>query len=109
MSFRATTLVTVLRGEGADDFGDPVDTDAVAYRDVPASILETVTRQSRPVDGRTDAVRSYACRVHHNVTLYRDDRIRDQRTGDVYTVDEIITPTNPVGHTFRRLTLRRVT
>lgn len=112
MSFIATTTVTVLRGEGTDGYGDPIDLDTPVATGRPASILETVSRAKRPVEGRTDNVRSYAGRVRMGpggVELKKDDRVRDERTNITYTVDEIVQPTNPVGHAVTRLVLRRVT
>jgi hypothetical protein len=109
MSFLATTTVSVLRGETTDSFGDPVDADTVVASGVPASLLETRSTARRPVEGRTDNVRSYNLRVRTNLALQRDDRIRDERTGVTYTVDELVTPVNPAGHAATRVVLRKVT
>jgi hypothetical protein len=110
MSWRATTTVTILRGEGIDRFDDPIDTDVVVADRVPASIIEQgPNSRSRPVDGRTDQVRGYAMRVHRNIELRKGDRVRDERTQVIYTIDFAATPANPAGHTSRRATLRKVT
>lgn len=110
MSFLATTTVTLLGGVGTDRFNDPVDTDEVKREHVPASILEGgMTSRSRPVDGRTDQVRSYTLRVHPNVDLRKYNRVRDERTGDVYTFDTVTKPVNPAGHRVFSAVLRRVT
>ena len=107
--WRATTTVTVLRGESTDAYGDPIDIDATVYRGVPASIIEQQPNsRSRPVDGRTDQVRGYACRIGPRYELRKNDRLRDERTGAVYTVDIVQTPANPAGHTNRNLTLRKL-
>lgn len=107
--FIATTTVTVLRGTGTDRFGDEVDIDAVVAGGIPASIIEQGSNsRSRPVDGRTDQVRSYAVRMRTPMELLKYDRLRDERTGDVYALDEIQTPANPVGHRNRKATARRV-
>ncbi len=110
MTWRATTTVTVLRGEGTDRFDDPIDTDVVVYDNRPASIIEQAPNsRSRPVDGRTDQVRGYTLRIAPSVELRKGDRIRDERTQETYTVDFIATPANPAGHRTRRMTLRKVT
>lgn len=109
MSFLATTTVSVLRGVTTDDFGDPVDADTVVASGVPASLLETRSTARRHVEGRTDNVRAYNLRVRTNVALQRDDRIRDEQTGSTYTIDEVVTPINPVGHAATRVVLRKVT
>lgn len=109
MSFVATTTVTVMRGEGTDRFGDPIDVDAAIHDNVPASIIEQgMNSRSRPVDGRTDQVRGYTLRIRANIELRKGDRVRDERTGAVYTFDEETTKANPVGHRVRRATLRKV-
>jgi hypothetical protein len=51
----------------------------------------------------------YPQRVHANVTVRKNDRIRDQKTGTIYTIDEVVVPTNPAGHSSVRAVLRRVT
>jgi hypothetical protein len=109
VSFTATTTVTVTRGETTDDFGDPIEAATVVASGIPASILEVQSRAQRPVEGRTDNVRAYTMRVRTNVTVQRDDRIHDERTGTMYTIDEVVTPVNPAGHAVRRIVLRRVT
>lgn len=113
MSFVATTTVTILRGEAADRFGDPVDDDSVLPLATrwPASILEKPVTGGKPVDGDTTTPRTYTMRVRPRagVTLRQNDRVRDERTGATYTVDTQVSPTNPVGHTVTRFDLRRVT
>lgn len=106
----ATTTVTVLRGTGTDDFGDPVDLDGIVYSGIPASILQSRSNRSRPVEGRTDNAVTFVCRIFRPaVELRRDDRIRDERTDAVYTVDDAPGVTNPVGLNVVRANLRRVT
>lgn len=108
--FTATTTITLLGGIGVDGYGDPVDTDEVKLEGVSASILEqAMTSRSRPVDGRTDQVRSYTLRVGPTVDLLKYQRVRDERTGDVYTLDTVTRPVNPVGHRTFSAVLRRIT
>lgn len=110
MSWRATTTVSILRGAATDRFGDEVDADIVVRDRIPAQLIEqTPNSRSRPVDGRTDQVRSYTLRVSPAVDLRKGDRIRDERTGEVYTGDFEALVANPAGHRSRRMTLRKVT
>lgn len=110
MSFRANTTITVLRGSGTDRFGDAIDVDVAVYTRVPVSLMQQAPNtRSRPVEGRTDQVRSYTLRTLPNVVLQRGDRIRDERTGAVYTPDFEATADNVAGHTSRHVTLRKVT
>lgn len=108
--FLATTTITLLGGTGTNRFGDEVDVDGIRLERVPASILEQSPHSaSRPVDGRTDQVRSYMLRVHPNVDLRKYNRVRDERTGDTYVFDVVTKPVNPVGHRVFSATMRRVT
>lgn len=108
--WRATTTVSVLRGSAVDRFDDPIDADTVVADTIPAAIIEqTPNTRSRPVDGRTDQVRGYTLRISPAVELRKGDRIRDERTQDVYTGDFTAAIANPAGHRSRRLTLRKVT
>jgi hypothetical protein len=109
MTWRATTTVTVLRGEGTDAWNDTIDIDTPVYEGVRMQISEGgASSRSRPVDGRTDQVRSFTGRCSARWQLRKDDRVRDERTGDVYTIDFLVTPPNPVNGGTWNLTLRRV-
>lgn len=112
LMFTATTTVTLLAGVGVDAYQDPVDIDDVKAEGIPASIIEgPMNSRSRPVDGRTDQVRSYTLRMNprKNFDLTKYQRVRDDRTGSVYTFDRITKPTNPAGHSVLSATLRKVT
>lgn len=110
--FTATTTITLLAGLGVDGYGDPVDIDEVKAEGIPASIIEgPMNSRSRPVDGRTDQVRSYTLRINprRSFDLTKYQRVRDERTSAVYTIDRITSPTNPAGHSVLSATLRKVT
>lgn len=108
--FISTTTVTLLGGTDTDRFGDDVDIDMIKAERVPASILEqTMVSRSRPVDGRTDQVRSYTLRVHPNVDLRKYNRCRDEKTGWTYAFDTVTKPVNPAGHRTFSAVMRRVT
>lgn len=111
MSFVANDVFTVLRGVAADRFGDDVDTDDVVKTGLPVSILEKPATGGRPVSGRTDTPRTFTMRVRPRAgfTFRQGDRVRSERTGEVYTVDVLVSPRNPVGHSVTRYDLRRVT
>jgi hypothetical protein len=110
MTVTANTTVTVYRGQSVDAFNDPIDIDAAVYSQQPASILEqSPNSRSRPVEGRTDQVRSYVLRPVRRLVLRKDDRVRDERTGAVYTIDILNTPTSPAGHNTTKAVMRKVT
>jgi hypothetical protein len=108
--FTANTTVTIMSGTGTNRFGDEVDIDAVQAEGVPASIIETPGgSKSRPVDGRTDQVNSFTLRIKAGIDLAKYSRVRDERTGEVFTIDTIITPRGTVSHRPTSATMRRTT
>lgn len=109
MSFLATTTISVLRGTAADRYGDEVDTDTVVASRIPASILEKPVTGARPASGRTDTPRGYFLRVWRVFAFQQGDRVRDERTGEIYAVTTKAPATNPVGLGSTRLDLQRVT
>lgn len=110
MKTRANTLVTILRGTETNAFADEIDSDVAAYTDVPAAILEAGRRVYLPAEGARRVVRGYTCRVGSGVDLRKDDRIRDQSTGQVYLVTELSDPQPIGGHRPDRVaTLSRTT
>lgn len=99
MIARATTTVRVLRGTETDPYGDEVDSvDAGAYRQskVPASIIERSRRVRNPVSGEIRVDVSTAGRVGAGVDLRTGDRLLDERTGQVYLVEQISQTQSPV-------------
>ena len=107
MQTLATTTVDVLRGTDTDAYNDPVDTDTPVLTDVPASIIE----QSRVVldqaSGTPRVVRFVTGRVAHGTDVQADDRLRD-RSGQIYEVDAVARPQNPVLAQDVRLDLKHV-
>lgn len=98
----ATTRITILRGTTENTTGDeieiPVDVDpspeVEAYTNLPASLIERERLTYDPDSGTPRVVRYLRCRTvpavrvngeRVEVTLERNDRIRDDRTGIVYT------------------------
>lgn len=94
----ATTTVTILRtGPGSvDAYGDPVDNNTSAATGVPFSILEQSSQESDPTTGESRVVRFVFGRCYPNVDLRRGDRVRDERTGVLYSVDGVTRPQSPV-------------
>lgn len=97
----ATTRAALMRPGGAldalgDESGDLVAVDtpaaqAAAGRDLanfPASIIERSRREFDESSGAWRTVRYYAGRVPTFVPVKAGDRIRDNRDGRLYIVDE---------------------
>lgn len=92
MSFRANTTVSILRGGSTDDFGDVVDDPVTVRRRVPASIVEQSRRVFLPAEGAFRVVRTLAGRVPAGTDVLKSDRIKDERTSQIYLVEELSQP-----------------
>lgn len=106
--FVPTCLVTVLRGETVDTYGDPVDADTPIAENVPASIIENAQDIGQPADSRTSRVRVFTGRVRPDVDVREGDRLRDEADLSIYLVEAVSHPASPFGAADRRLDLRRV-
>lgn len=88
----ANTRVAVLRGTPIEDeFGVPIDdnaTPATGYEDLPGSITERGRTVFDPTSGEPRTVRKITGRLPGDVVLEEGDRIRDNRTGTIYTIEE---------------------
>jgi hypothetical protein len=86
----ATTRVAILRGSTEDEFGEPIDSDTPApgLADIPASITETSVDVLDPAEGTYRSIRKLVGRLPGNVAVQPGDRLRDNRTGEVFIIDE---------------------
>lgn len=105
----ATTTVSILRGSVDDAYGDPTDTTTVVLSKLPASILEVGRGNTRRADQKPRTVRRYVCRILVPAAVVDDDRVKDERTGLVYTVNQVDVPGYPVGTANPVLQLSRAT
>jgi hypothetical protein len=109
MSFRANTVISILRGTVIDAYGDEADADTEVASGIPASILQRPVTGGRPVSGRADTERTYALRVWRPVDLRQDDRVKDRR-GRIYVVTTVVPAEDAMpGLTSTRADLQRVT
>lgn len=108
MITRANTTVAVLRGTTTDDYGDPVDSNTEVATGIPASILERRRDTTTPDDGQPRTVIFYTGRVPYGTDLQEGDRIKDERTSEVYVIDDHTRTENPLIKPDVRLDLRRV-
>lgn len=108
MNLIPTTTVTVLRGSTVNDYDDEVDGTSAVYTKIPASIIETEPLIETTSEGTPRTIRRFRTRIPARVILKDDDRIKDERTGDIYIIDAIIRAQNPVFTPERRVNLRRV-
>lgn len=105
----ANTTISVMRGTVTGPYGDDLDSDEVVRSGTPASILALPVTGARPASGRTDTQRTHVLRVWVAVDIRQDDRIRDERTDEVYSVVTAAGTVNPVGLGSSRFGLQRVT
>lgn len=78
------------------------------YSDFPASIIETSRREYDEASNTWRSVRYYSGRVSSNVPAKAGDRIRDNRDGSIYTVEEVErVPRGLSGRASVTLTMRR--
>ena len=89
-----TTTVSILRGSETNYAGDEVDSDTVHTAGIPASLIEQSRLTTQPVEGGSRTVRRTQLRVPNGTDLTTDDRIKDDRTGETYSVVDVHRPRN---------------
>lgn len=72
------------------------------------SIIMQAKKQFLPSENRTTVVQSIFGRCRANVDVKETDRLRDERTGHVYMIEELVEPQDPIGAAAKSFTLRRV-
>ena len=114
MTGLATTRVAILRGTPIEnEFGDLIDEDVIVpeYADLPASLIERdkAVYDSASMERRT--IRVTTCRVLNKaLALQDDDRVKDLRTGTVYSINgKTIVPRTLAGTRATILDLKSVT
>lgn len=109
MTLLATTTVSVLTGQGTDDYGDPVDDNTTtAATGVEASIIEQRRTVFGPDDSQGRIVRITTGRLRPGVDVQPGYRLRDERTGLLYAVNSVDQTQSPVGTPDQRMDLTRV-
>jgi hypothetical protein len=103
-----TTTVTVLGGIESSDYGDEIDQTTELASGVPASIIEGRDVVATESDPAARVIYYYVGRVPHGTDTTGWQRIQDDRSGMIYVIDNITSPTNPAVPMDVRLDLRRV-
>lgn len=94
----ATGRYTFIRGkETTDEYGDPVNDEAIAHSYVQGSIIEKTRRDYNPDSGRIATQVVYTGRFAHGTDLQDGDRIKDENTGRIYLVNAVGTGSALVG------------
>lgn len=96
MYSRATTKISIYRGQGTDDWGDVIDNDTPVATGVLASILEQKITSSPEVTTQPHNYRYARLRVKKGTDVQTNDRIYDERLGQTWTITNISPLQNPV-------------
>src|SRR5690606_38127035 len=96
MYSRATTKVSILRGQSDDEWGDKNDNDTIVASGVLASTLEQKTWSSPEVSTQPHNYRYARLRVKKGTDVQTNDRIKDERTNDIWLITNISPIQNPV-------------
>lgn len=102
------TLVSILGGTVESDYGDVLDGNVPAAVHVPASIVEGRQVVATEGDQQARVIRYYMGRLPNGTPVTGANRLLDERTGDIYVVDNVTRPHNPTIAPDVRLDLRRV-
>lgn len=105
----ATTTLTVYRGTTTDGYGDEQDTNTAVATGIPASLVEQTRRVTTRDDPVPRIVRYAVGRVTAGTDITDQDRVRDERTGAVYSVDAVSSMNSAAVAADLRLDLRRTT
>lgn len=106
----ANCRISILRGTTTTEFGDLAD--AGEFTPVltgqPAQVIEVSQVTTDPATQTPRSVRRIEARLGSQVGILETDRIRVERTGVIYTVQELTRP-DPFGFTpDLELVLRRI-
>ena len=105
MYSRATTKISILRGQSTDDWGDTIDNDTVVASGVLASILEQKIWSSPEVSTQPHNYRYARLRIRKNIEVQVNDRIRDERNNQTWMITNISQYQNPVVGQDKRIDL----
>lgn len=110
MIFRSNTTISILSNETTtDDYGDPVDSDAIVAFGIPASITETGTSAYSEVTTRPRVIRNAICRVSRSYAdaIGDNNRIKDESTNKVWIILSVTLNNNAIGHVPMHIELER--
>lgn len=96
MNTVANTYISVYRGTTTDAEGDEVETDTPLYQNLPASLIEGRPRQVESgTSGTPRVIRVATLRLGANKDVKRNDRIKDETTGQFWRIDAVGAIGNP--------------
>ena len=96
MYSRATTTITIYRGQDTDEWGDPVDNDTVVASGVRAAIAEQKIYAQPEVTTQPRNLRYARLRVTKGTDVRKNDRILDEKLNQTWTITNISQLQSPV-------------
>lgn len=107
MIARATTKITLYRGQDTDEWGDDIDNDTIVVSGEPASLLEQSQYFRAEVTTQPRNFRYARLRVDSSVDIQYNDRVLDETSGWIWTIRNLSTYQNPVRQQDTRADLQR--
>ena len=93
----STGRYTVLsRDTTVNDYGDEVEGEGVASTTILGSVIERSKTVYNPDDGRVATIRFLTGRFSHNADIQDGDRIKDEKTGEIFVVQSLARPSNAI-------------
>lgn len=89
MPFVATTTVSVLSGSTTDEWGYEQDGDTVSQTGIPMAITEKRRTVVDPSSSQPTTVRWFVGRCRPNAVIAENNRLRDERTGYIYIINQV--------------------
>ncbi len=102
------TTIAILGGSSSSDFEDPVEGTTVVASGLPAFIMENRQIVATESDPQARAIRYYTGRLPFGTEVSDSQRIRDELTGELFSIDHVSKPRNGIVPQDVRLDLRRV-
>jgi hypothetical protein len=93
---RATTKITILRGQSNDEWGDVDDNNTIVASGVRASILEQKVYAQSEVSTQPHNYRYARLRVTRGTDIQTNDRIYDEKYNQTWIITNISPYQNPV-------------
>lgn len=93
-----------------DDYDDevPPGSEEVVATGIPIQILNDSVNQSVASEGRETTSKTYTARLRGHIHVELDYSIEDERTGELFMIDSMDMPHNPVGDPSWILQIRKV-
>jgi hypothetical protein len=95
MHARATTTISVYRGQADDEWGDPKDLTAPIATGIRAAISEQKVYAKGEITTQPRSFRYARMRVTHGTDISINDRIFDEKTEFIWTIMNISSNQNP--------------